>query len=75
MTPPGARNQGVCEWCEKEAPELHPLRDWEEHGSFSPRVYRVCPECVEKHRQGFEAAADEWAAYMEKRYRYTEEEQ
>ena len=28
----------------------------------------VCPECVEKHRQGFEAASAEWAAYMEERY-------
>ena len=73
MTRPGSQARGVCEWCEKEAPELSPIRDWEEHGSFSPRVYRVCPECVEKHREGFEAASAEWAAYMEQRY--VEEEQ
>jgi hypothetical protein len=63
----------VCEWCEKEARELCPIRDWEEHGSFSPRVYLVCDECARKEREGFEAASAEWAAYVEKDY--VEEEQ
>jgi hypothetical protein len=68
MTRPGSQARGVCEWCEKEAPELRPIRDWEEHGGFGPRLYSVCSECVEKHREGFEAASAEWAAYMEQRF-------
>jgi hypothetical protein len=56
----------VCEWCEKEAPGLRPIRDWEE--ALTGPEYWVCPECVEKHCQGFEAAAAEWAAYVEKHY-------
>jgi hypothetical protein len=57
-----------CEWCEKKSDQLSPIRDWEEHGSFAPREYLVCPQCVEKHREGFEIASAEWAAYMEPRY-------
>jgi hypothetical protein len=57
-----------CEWCKRESDRLEELRDWEEHGSFAPRVYEVCPNCVRKHGEGFEAAAAEWAAYMEPRY-------
>jgi hypothetical protein len=57
-----------CDWCKKQSDALTPLRDWEEHGSFAPTVYQVCPLCLEKHRQGFEAALAEWAAYIEPRY-------
>ena len=57
-----------CEWCKQESDRLEELSDWEEHGSFAPRVHEVCPRCVRKHREGFEAAAAEWAAYMEPRY-------
>jgi hypothetical protein len=54
-----------CEWCEKKSDRLTPVRDWEEYGSFSPRFYEVCPDCVKKEKEGFEAASAEWAAYME----------
>jgi len=57
----------ACEWC-KEVDELRPTYDWEEHGGFGPRQYWVCPECVEKERESFETAADEWAAYMEEQF-------
>jgi hypothetical protein len=57
---------GACEWCKQESDELRAIRDWEE--ALTGPEYWVCPECVEKHRQGFEAAAAEWAAYMEKHY-------
>jgi hypothetical protein len=68
MTLSGFQIQGPCEWCGKEALDLRPIRNWEEHGSFSPRVYLVCGECAGKEREGFEAAAEEWAAYVEKHY-------
>jgi hypothetical protein len=55
-----------CEWCKQESDELRLIRDWEE-GPNGPE-YRLCPECVEKEREGFEAASAEWAAYMEGRY-------
>jgi hypothetical protein len=57
-----------CEWCKKETDHdrLRPIRDWEE--ALTGPEYWVCPECVEKHRQGFEAASAEWSAYMEERY-------
>jgi hypothetical protein len=57
-----------CEWCGQEFDRLEELRDWEEHGSFAPRVYEVCSQCAGKEREGFEVAAAEWAAYMEPRY-------
>lgn len=66
MTGPGSQIQGACEWCKKETDELTPLRDWEE--ALTGPEYWICPACVEKHRQGFEAASAEWAAYMEKHY-------
>lgn len=56
----------ACEWCNKESAQLSPIRDWEE-GPNGPEHW-ICPECVEKHRQGFEAASAEWAAHMEGRY-------
>jgi hypothetical protein len=68
MTQPGSQTREVCDWCKQESDRLEELRDWEEHGSFSPRVYEVCPRCVRKHSEGFEAASAEWAAYMEKHY-------
>lgn len=57
-----------CEWCNKPSDQLTPLSDWEEHGSFAPRIYDICPECVEKHQHGFDAASADWAAYIEPRY-------
>jgi hypothetical protein len=60
-----------CEWCSKQSDQLTPIRDWEEYGSFSPRFYEVCPDCVKKEKEGFEAASAEWAAYMEPRYTAT----
>jgi hypothetical protein len=57
-----------CEWCGQESDRLEQIRHWEEHGSFGPPVYSVCPRCAEKEREGREAAAEEWAAYMEPRY-------
>jgi hypothetical protein len=57
-----------CEWCKQESDHLEQIRHWEEHGSFGPPVYSVCPKCAEKEREGFEAASAEWAAYMEPRY-------
>jgi hypothetical protein len=56
----------ACEWCKKPSDQLTPIRDWEE--AMTGPEHWVCPECVEKHRQGFEAASAEWAAYMEERY-------
>jgi hypothetical protein len=57
-----------CECCGQESDRLEQIRHWEEHGSFGPPVYAVCPKCAEKEREGFEAASAEWAAYMEPRY-------
>jgi hypothetical protein len=57
-----------CEWCKQESDRLEQIRHWEEHGSFGPPVYSVCPKCAKKEREGFEAASAEWAAYMEPRY-------
>jgi hypothetical protein len=57
-----------CEWCGQESDRLEQIRHWEEHGSFDPPLYWVCPKCAEKEREGFEAASAEWAAYMEPRY-------
>ncbi len=70
VDPITAATIGPCEWC-KNTDRLTPISDWEEHGSFAPRVYEVCPQCVHKHREGFEAASAEWAAYMEMQPRYT----
>jgi hypothetical protein len=57
-----------CEWCGEQSDRLEQIRHWEEHGSFGPPVYWVCPKCAAKEREGFEAASAEWAAYMEPRY-------
>jgi hypothetical protein len=57
-----------CEWCGQESDRLEQIRHWEEHGSFGPPFYSVCPKCAAKEREGFEAASAEWAAYMEPRY-------
>jgi hypothetical protein len=68
----GQRRRGStmarCEWCEQETDydRLRPIRDWEE--ALTGPEYWVCPECVEKEREGFEAASAEWSAYMEERY-------
>jgi hypothetical protein len=67
LDPASSGTMAPCEWC-KKTDRLTPIRDWEEHGGFAPHVYEVCPRCVEKHRQGFEAASAEWAAYIEPRY-------
>ena len=66
MTLSGFQFRGMCEWCKQESDELRAIRDWEE-ALTGPESW-VCPECVEKHRQGFEAASAEWAAYVEKDY-------
>ena len=50
----------------KEAPDLRPIRDWEE--ALTGPEYWVCPRCVEKEQEGFESAMAEWAAYVEKGY-------
>ena len=66
MTLSGFQIQGPCEWCGKEAPDLRPIRDWEE--ALTGPEYWVCPRCVEKEQEGFESAMAEWAAYVEKGY-------
>ena len=66
MTLSGFQIQGPCEWCKQESDELRAIRDWEE--ALTGPEYWVCPECVGKEREGFEAASAEWAAYMEKHY-------
>jgi hypothetical protein len=67
VDPTSSGTMKLCEWCSNQSDQLTPIRDWEEHGSFSPRESQVCLQCVEKHRQGFESASAEWAAYMEPR--------
>jgi hypothetical protein len=56
--------QGACEWCKKSG-QLRAIRDWEE--ALTGPEYWVCPECVEKEREGFEVASAECAAYWEER--------
>ncbi len=46
--------QGACEWCKKSG-QLRAIRDWEE--ALTGPEYWVCPECVEKEREGFEVAS------------------
>jgi hypothetical protein len=60
-----AGRPGRCDWCKHDVDELRPSYRWEEHGGFGPPVYWICPECVRKERESFEAASEEWAAYME----------
>jgi len=65
VTQPGFQIQGVCEWCKQESVQLRPIRDWEE--ALTGPEHWVCPECVEKEREGFDAASAGWRAYMEER--------
>lgn len=39
----------MCEWCNTEANDIRPHRDYEE-GMFGP-VYQVCGNCVRKERE------------------------
>lgn len=74
--PPGGKalivklsiTMAICEWCKQDSDQLSPLRDWEE--ALTGPEYHVCPRCVQKHQEGFEAASAEWAAYMEPSYRH-----
>jgi hypothetical protein len=68
MAPHESNTMPACEWCKQESDRLEQIRHWEEHGSFGPPVYSVCPKCAKKEREGFEAASAEWAAYIEQRY-------
>ena len=46
VDPITAATIGPCESC-KNTDRLTLIRDWEEHGSFAPREYQVCPLRVE----------------------------
>jgi hypothetical protein len=56
-----ASEPGQCERCGKDTDQLRPVRDWEEHGSFGPPVYWVCPECGRREHESFDSAMAGWA--------------
>ena len=70
VNPITAATIGPCEWC-KNTDRLTPISDWEEHGSFAPRVYEVCPRVRPQAPRRLRGGLTAWAAYMEMQPRYS----